>query len=336
MVAMNPQTWDQDVALDRAGRLSVLRQHQADAGRRSSATTSSCIGVPLTEMTNKAYTDPRQRQLFKNIVGLGALSALLDMDVAVDRAAAGRAVQGPRQADRRQRAGAAHGPRLGEGQHGRTRSGCACARPTRSATASSSKATPPRRWVRCMAAPRSAPGIRSRRPPRWPRRSPAIAARIRVDKATGKNKFAIVQAEDELASIGMVIGAAWNGARAFTATSGPGISLMQEFIGLAYFAEIPAVIFDVQRVRPVHRHADAHAADRHPVLRLCLARRHQARAAVPGRPVRVLRVRRAGVRPGRPAADADLRHARSRDRHERAAVQAVRTGTTPASWTAAR
>ena len=74
--------------------------------------------------------------------------------------------------------------------------------------------------------------------------------RMRVDPATKKSKFAIVQAEDELASIGIVIGAAWNGARAFTATSGPGISLMQEFLGLAYFAEIPAVIFDVQRAGP--------------------------------------------------------------------------------------
>jgi len=74
--------------------------------------------------------------------------------------------------------------------------------------------------------------------------------RLRADSASKKNKFAIVQAEDELASIGMVIGAAWNGARAFTATSGPGISLMQEFLGLAYFAEIPAVIFDVQRAGP--------------------------------------------------------------------------------------
>src|SRR5690606_30682536 len=68
--------------------------------------------------------------------------------------------------------------------------------------------------------------------------------RFRVDPATGRNKYAVIQAEDELASIGIVIGAAWNGARAFTATSGPGISLMQEFFGLAYFAEIPAVIFD--------------------------------------------------------------------------------------------
>src|SRR5258707_13193161 len=75
-------------------------------------------------------------------------------------------------------------------------------------------------------------------------------ARYRVDAATRKNRFAIIQAEDELASIGVVIGAGWNGARAFTATSGPGISLMQEFIRLAYFAEIPAVIMDVQPARP--------------------------------------------------------------------------------------
>src|SRR5207302_1694441 len=74
--------------------------------------------------------------------------------------------------------------------------------------------------------------------------------KLRTDKATRKHKYAIIQAEDELASIGIVIGAAWNGARAFTATAGPGISLMQEFIGLAYFAEIPAVVFDVQRGSP--------------------------------------------------------------------------------------
>jgi 2-oxoglutarate ferredoxin oxidoreductase subunit alpha len=74
--------------------------------------------------------------------------------------------------------------------------------------------------------------------------------KFRGDPDTGKARYAVVQAEDELASIGMVIGAAWNGARAFTCTSGPGISLMQEFIGLAYFAEIPAVIFDVQRAGP--------------------------------------------------------------------------------------
>ena len=74
--------------------------------------------------------------------------------------------------------------------------------------------------------------------------------RLRVDADTGRKNYIMIQAEDELASIGMVIGANWNGARAFTATSGPGISLMQEFLGLAYYAEVPAVIFDVQRVGP--------------------------------------------------------------------------------------
>ena len=74
--------------------------------------------------------------------------------------------------------------------------------------------------------------------------------RYRVDKETGKATFAIVQAEDELAAIGMVMGAGWAGARAMTATSGPGISLMAEFTGFGYYAEIPAVIFDIQRVGP--------------------------------------------------------------------------------------
>jgi 2-oxoglutarate/2-oxoacid ferredoxin oxidoreductase subunit alpha len=74
--------------------------------------------------------------------------------------------------------------------------------------------------------------------------------RMRVDPQTGRKNFAFIQAEDELAAIGMVIGAMWNGARAFTATSGPGISLMNEFLGLAYYAEVPAVVFDIQRVGP--------------------------------------------------------------------------------------
>ena len=76
------------------------------------------------------------------------------------------------------------------------------------------------------------------------------AARLRVDPETGKRRYAVVQAEDELAAIGMVIGASWNGARSFTATAGPGVSLMNEFIGLAYFAEIPVALINVQRGGP--------------------------------------------------------------------------------------
>src|ERR1700681_4331380 len=78
----------------------------------------------------------------------------------------------------------------------------------------------------------------------------AFSDRTRIDASSGRKNFAFIQAEDELAAIGIVIGASWNGARAFTATSGPGISLMNEFLGLAYYAEVPAVIFDIQRVGP--------------------------------------------------------------------------------------
>jgi len=78
----------------------------------------------------------------------------------------------------------------------------------------------------------------------------AYAKKFRIDPETKENNFAVIQAEDELSAIGMVIGANWNGARSFTATSGPGVSLMQEFLGLAYFAEVPAVLIDVQRTGP--------------------------------------------------------------------------------------
>jgi len=104
-----------------------------------------------------------------------------------------------------------------------------------------------------------------------------------VDRRTGKNNYAVIQAEDELSAIGMVLGAAWNGVRAFTPTSGPGISLMSEFIGLAYYAEVPAVLFDVQRVGPSTGMRRAPAV-RPAAVRLRLARRHQARAAVPSNP----------------------------------------------------
>ena len=122
MVAMNPQTWDQDVAsIEPGGYLFYDSTKPMPPSKFRDDIV--VIGVPLTEITNKAYTDSRQRQLFKNIVYLGALSALLEMDVAEIETAAGRAVQGPRQADRGQRAGAAHGPRLCAGEPATVRSG---------------------------------------------------------------------------------------------------------------------------------------------------------------------------------------------------------------------
>jgi 2-oxoglutarate/2-oxoacid ferredoxin oxidoreductase subunit alpha len=248
MVAMNPQTWDQDVAsIEPNGYLFYDNTKPVHADKLR--TDINVIGVPLTAITNAAYQDSRQRQLFKNIVGLGALSMLLDMDPTVIEQLLAEQFKG------RDKLIAANVAALNMG----------------------------RDWVK-----ENLPhpiGLRLRRAdsvgdrifiegnaaaalgavyggatvcawyPITPSTSLAEAftrycSRMRVDKATGKNNFAIVQAEDELASIGMVVGAAWNGARAFTATSGPGISLMQEFVGLAYFAEIPAVIFDVQRAGP--------------------------------------------------------------------------------------
>jgi len=78
----------------------------------------------------------------------------------------------------------------------------------------------------------------------------SFSKQYRIDEESGRKKFCIIQAEDEMSAIGVVLGATWNGARAFTPTSGPGISLMSEFIGFAYYAELPAVIFDVQRAGP--------------------------------------------------------------------------------------
>ena len=143
-----------------------------------------------------------------------------------------------------------------------------------------------------------------------------LMRKYRIDKETGKATFAIVQAEDEIAALGMVIGASWAGARAMTSTSGPGISLMGEFTGLGYYAEIPAVIFDIQRVGPVHGPADADGAGRHPVDGAAVARRHPSpdAAALVGR--RVLRDGDCRVRSVGAAADAGVRDVGSRPRHE--------------------
>ena len=158
-----------------------------------------------------------------------------------------------------------------------------------------------------MAARRSARGIRSRRRRRSPRRSRRYCKKFRVDAETGENSFAIVQAEDEIASIGMCVGAGWNGARAFTATSGPGISLMNEFIGLAYFAEIPVTIIDVQRGGPsTGMPTRTQQSD---VLACAYASHGDTKHVLlfPEDPHECFEFAAAGVRPGRPPADADLR-----------------------------
>ena len=135
-----------------------------------------------------------------------------------------------------------------------------------------------------------------------------------------------MQAEDELAAIGMVIGASWNGARAFTSTAGPGISLMNELLGLAYYAEIPAVVIDVQRVGPsTGMPTRTQQAD----ILECAYASHgdtQTHSAVSRESGRVFRFRREGVRSGRAVPDAGLHAFRSRYRHERLGDAAAELG----------
>ena len=248
MVAMNPQTWTQDIAsIVPGGYLFYDNTKPMPPSRFRDDIV--IIGVPLTEITNKAYTKSRQRQLFKNIVYLGALSALLQMDVAEIETLLGEQFRG------RDKLVAANVQALHMGRDWALANlECPIGLTLRRANTVGDRIFIEGNAAAALGAVYGGATVCAWYPI-TPSSSLAEAFtrycnRYRVDPQTKKNKFAIVQAEDELASIGMVIGAAWNGARAFTATSGPGISLMQEFVGLAYFAEIPAVIFDVQRAGP--------------------------------------------------------------------------------------
>jgi 2-oxoglutarate ferredoxin oxidoreductase subunit alpha len=248
MVAMNPQTWDTDIAeIESGGYLFYDSTRPMPPNKfRDDVLT---IGVPLTEISNNAYNEPRQRQLFKNIIYVGALSALLDVDAEVFEKLFAEQYKGKERllasnvqalhlgrdyvkanmayplGIRVQRADAVGDQIFTDGN-----SAAALGLVYGGATVAAWYPITPSTSV--------------------PEAFQKYCEKFRVDPATGQHRYAIVQAEDELASIGMVVGAGWNGARAFTATSGPGVSLMTEFIGLAYFAEIPVTIVNVQRGGP--------------------------------------------------------------------------------------
>jgi 2-oxoglutarate ferredoxin oxidoreductase subunit alpha len=248
MVAMNPQTWDKDVAMiEPGGYLFYDNTKPLPASKFRDDIT--VIGVPLTAICNREYTDPRQRQLFKNIIYVGALSALLDMDVAAIEKLIEEQFKG------KEKLFAANKHALHLGRDWATMNlECPIGLRLKRANKVGERIFIEGNSAAALGAVYGGATVCAWYPI-TPSSSLADAftsycKRLRVDPQTKKNNVAIVQAEDELASIGMVIGAAWNGARAFTATSGPGVSLMQEFLGLAYFAEIPVVLFDVQRAGP--------------------------------------------------------------------------------------
>jgi 2-oxoglutarate ferredoxin oxidoreductase subunit alpha len=248
MVAMNPQTWDADVdEIDRGGYL--FYDSTKPLTTQKLRDDINLIGLPATELSNSNFTDPRQRQLFKNIIYVGGLCALLNIDL--------KAVEQVVQKQFKKRAD------LFQSNMKALKLGFDYARERLAGTCKLKVRSSNKVGDRIFIVGNDAAGLGCVYGgatvcawyPITPSTSLAEAftahcKRFRVDPVTKKSKFAIVQAEDEIAAIGMVVGASWNGARAFTATSGPGISLMQEFVGLAYFAEVPAVIFDIQRGGP--------------------------------------------------------------------------------------
>jgi 2-oxoglutarate ferredoxin oxidoreductase subunit alpha len=248
MVAMNPQTWNQDVKeVDPGGYL--FYDNSKPLPHSKFREDINIIGMPLTEITNATYTDSRERQLFKNIIYVGALAGLLGIDPEVIAELIGEQYKGKEKLLKpnlnalqmglnfakenlkdavglKVKRAANVGDQIFIEGNAAAALGCVYGGATVCA------------WYPITPSSSLAEAFQK------------YCSKLRVDKDTGQNKFAIIQAEDELASIGIVTGAGWNGARAFTSTSGPGISLMSEFIGLAYFAEIPVTIIDVQRGGP--------------------------------------------------------------------------------------
>jgi 2-oxoglutarate ferredoxin oxidoreductase subunit alpha len=247
MVAMNPQTWDADLAEIEAGGFLFYDSTRAVPASKLRADVKA-LGMPLTAMCNERYKDARQRQVFKNIIYVGALTQLLGVERDVVAKLIGEQYKGKEKLLQ---------PNLDSLDLGRAWAKEHLPHPF-DLRVERRDNVKDRIFVDGNSASALGALYGGASVAAWypitPSSSLAEAFQKYCNKyrtnPDGKKRFAIIQAEDELASIGMVIGAAWNGARAFTATSGPGISLMQEFLGLAYFAEIPAVIFDVQRGGP--------------------------------------------------------------------------------------
>ncbi len=248
MVAMNAETYARDIKELSAGGYLIYDSTwpRSTLLKRDDITV---LGVPLAKMANENFNGVRNRILLKNIMYAGVLAALLDIDMDVVRALLKESYGAkPALLDSNSKAfdlGYAYAKehfacplsfRLERMDKtaghilidGNTAAGLGCV--FAGATVGA--------WYPITPSTSLMDAFKN------------FCGKLRVDPETGKHNYVIMQAEDELSAIGMVVGASWNGARAFTPTSGPGISLMNEFIGLAYYTEIPALIFDVQRVGP--------------------------------------------------------------------------------------
>jgi 2-oxoglutarate ferredoxin oxidoreductase subunit alpha len=247
-LSVNPQSMPQDIQEVEPGGYFIYDDTKP-LDLRLIRNDVNIIGIPLTRICNEQYQDNRQRQLFKNVIYVGALAALLDMDFKVLTGLVEDQFKGKEKLVLPN----IHALELG---HQWARSNLECPIGIRVERKDEV-------GDRILLDGNTALGLGAlyggATVAAWYPITPSTsvvdafekyAKRVRIDPGTGRRNYAIVQAEDELSAIGMVIGASWNGARAFTATSGPGVSLMSEFLGLAYFAEIPTVLFNVQRAGP--------------------------------------------------------------------------------------
>ena len=245
-VAMNPQSYAEDIAEIRTGGYLLYDSSwKRDFGRED----INVIGIPLTDMCVEAFSNPKLRLLFKNIVYVGALSYLLGIGKKVYIDLISEKFKG------KEKLIAPNVKALEIGfNYAKENFKNQCKIKVKKSNKTKGMILTNGNDAMGLGCVYSGATVCA-----WYPITPSTSVaeaftkyceKLRVDEKTNKNKFAIVQAEDELAAIGMAIGANWNGARAFTATSGPGISLMSEFLGLAYFSEVPVVLFDIQRGGP--------------------------------------------------------------------------------------
>jgi 2-oxoglutarate ferredoxin oxidoreductase subunit alpha len=248
MVAMNAETYAEDIASLKPGGY-LLYDNSKPFPAALKRTDIHEIGIPLANLLLSEYDDIKQRGLFKNITYLGALAELLGIEFDVITGMVSAQYKGKDALIR---------PNIHALEIGRNYAREYLDPPlpfqvrrvdlvgdrilidgnTAAALGSLYGGATVCAWYPITPSTSVAEAFER------------YAYQLRIDKETGCNNFAIIQSEDELSAIGIVIGAGWNGARSFTATSGPGISLMSEFLGLAYFAEIPAVVWDIQRAGP--------------------------------------------------------------------------------------
>jgi 2-oxoglutarate ferredoxin oxidoreductase subunit alpha len=248
MVAMNAQTYARDLADVSSGGWLVY-DSTWPRNKLLNRDDVTVLGVPLSKMCNEHFEGARARILMKNIAYVGVLAALLDIDVETITAL----IEETFAAKQNLISANLEAIRLG---YDYASENFVCPLPPKIAAMDNTKGHiiidgNTAAGLGCMYAGATVGA--------WYPITPstslmdafrAFCSQYRVDPDSGKRTYCIIQAEDELAAIGMVLGASWNGARSFTPTSGPGISLMSEFLGYAYYAELPAVVFNVQRVGP--------------------------------------------------------------------------------------